>query len=126
MHVIEFFVVFIPFSIAPKHSSSKLSKCSLSKQPKQSSKIISTNEAKTIAKHAMELCDLIFKYDYPIRSIRLKMSILTSSNIEQLSMFDNQKKDISTTIVEINKKYGKIFLASDNASFINNSPRPHE
>ena len=30
LHVIECFVVFISLSIAPKHSSSKLSKCSLS------------------------------------------------------------------------------------------------
>ena len=96
------------------------------KSVRKSSKIIPTNEVKEIAHHAMELCDLIYKYNYPLRSIRIKMSMLTSSNIKQLSMFDSPQKDVSKTIVNINKKYGKIFLASDKASFINNSSHPQE
>lgn len=96
------------------------------KSVRKSSKIFPTNEVKEIATHAMELCDLIYKYNFPLRSIRLKMSNLSSANVTQLSMFDSPKKDISDTIVDINKKYGKIFLASDNANFINNSSHPQE
>lgn len=93
---------------------------------RKSKKISPTNQEKTIANHAMDLCDLIFKYNYPIRSIRIKLSMLSSSNFQQLSMFDPIKKDISETIVNINNKYGKIFLASDSANFINNSSHPQE
>lgn len=93
---------------------------------RKSSKIAPTNEVKEIASHAMTLCDLIYKYNYPLRAIRLKMSMLSSSEYVQMSMFDNKKKQVSKTIVDINQKYGKIFLASDNASFINKSPHPQE
>lgn len=96
------------------------------KSVKKSSKITPTNEAKDIAEEALKLCDLIYKYNYPIRAIRVKMSMLSSSNYKQLSMFEKEKKDISKTIVEINKKYGEIFLASDNANFINKSSHPQE
>lgn len=96
------------------------------KSVKKSSKIPPTNEAKDIAEEALKLCDLIYKYNYPIRAIRVKMSMLSSSNYKQLSMFEKEKKDISKTIVEINKKYGDIFLASDNANFINKSSHPQE
>lgn len=93
---------------------------------RKSCKVSPTNEIKDIASHAMELCDLIYKYNYPLRAIRLKMSNLTDANIQQMSMFDKPQKEISKTIVDINKKYGKVFLASDNANFINKSPHPQE
>lgn len=96
------------------------------KSVRKSSKIDATNEVKDIIKHAMELCDLIYKYNYPLRSIRIKISNLTSSKVQQLSIFDKPNKEISKTIENINNKYGKVFLASDQSSFINNSLRPHE
>lgn len=96
------------------------------KSVRKSCKISPTNTVKDIASHALNLCDLIYKYNFPIRAIRIKMSMLTSANISQLSMFDPPKNDISKTIVDINSKYGKIFLASDKANFINNSPHPQE
>ncbi len=92
----------------------------------KSSKIKPTNSVKEISNMAMQLCDTIFKYNAPLRAIRIKMSNLTSASIRQLSMFDNNEKDYSNVIVEINKKYGKIFLASDKAQFINTSPHPQE
>ena len=101
-------------------------KSSQLKSVHKSCKILPTNEIKEIAKHAMSICDLIYKYNYPLRSIRIKMSSLSNSNISQLSMFDNPKKEISDTICDINNKYGKIFLASDKAKFINNSSHPQE
>lgn len=93
---------------------------------RKSYKINPTNEVKDIANHAMTLCDLIYKYNYPLRAIRIKMSMLTSSEYSQMSIFDINKKEVSKAIVDINQKYGKIFLASDNASFINKSPHPQE
>lgn len=93
---------------------------------RKSSKILPTNQVKDIAKEAMFLCDKIYKYNYPLRAIRLKMSSLTDAGVKQLSMFDTPKKDYSQVVNEINEKYGKIFLASDFSSFINNSPHPHE
>jgi len=96
------------------------------KSVRKSSKILPTNQVKDIAKQAMILCDSVYKYNYPLRSIRLKMSMLSNACIKQMSMFDPSKNDVSSTIVDINKKYGKIFLASDNAQFINNSSHPQE
>ena len=96
------------------------------KSVRKSSKILPTNEVKEIANQAMKLCDLIYKYNYPLRSIRIKMSMLSSANVQQLSMFDSFMKEISKVIVDINKKYGKLFLASDSANFINNSSHPQE
>ncbi len=92
----------------------------------KSSKIPPTNSVKDISKKAMELCDKIYKYNVPIRAIRIKLSNLSNASIRQLSMFDKEEKDYSTIISQINKKYGKIYLASDNATFINTSSHPQE
>jgi DNA polymerase-4 len=92
----------------------------------KSSKILPTNSVKEISKNALELCDKIYKYNFPLRAIRIKISSLSSSSFKQLSMFDENSKDYSEIIDEINKKYGKIFLASDLASFINLKSNPHE
>ncbi len=74
----------------------------------------------------MVICDLIYKYNYPLRAIRVKVSSLSSASARQLSMFDNFEKDSSITIDQINSKYGKIFLASNSAAFINSNPHPQE
>ena len=89
-------------------------------------KISPTNSVKVIVKEAMKICDYLYNYNYPIRAIRIKLSNLSSSNIKQLSMFDDEEKDFSQIITEINSKYGKIFLASDTAQFINNSSSHHK
>lgn len=96
------------------------------KSVRKSSKILPTNETKQIAQEAMKICDLIYKYNYPLRAVRIKMSMLSNAKVQQMSMFDKSKKEISQTIVEINKKYGKVFLASDIAEFINKSSHPQE
>lgn len=81
-------------------------------------KIPQTNSVSDLSKYAMIIVDKIWKYNYPVRAIRLRASNLSSSNIKQLSMFDIQK-DYSSAVEEINKKYGKIELASNKTSFLN-------
>ncbi len=101
-------------------------KSSTLKSVASSTKIRSTNSVKDIAENAMRLCDKLYKYNYPLRAVRVKMSSLSSASIIQLSMFDIPKKDYSEVMESINKRYGKIFLASDKASFINTAPHPQE
>ncbi|MBQ8444613.1 MAG: DNA polymerase IV [Clostridia bacterium] len=88
---------------------------------KKSQKIQPTNNVKDIAQNALDIFDKIYKYNYPIRALRVKVSSLSSDKFQQISMFDNKKKDYSKTVKEINDKFGKIFLASNSASFINKS-----
>ena len=91
-----------------------------------SCKMRATQDVKQIAENALKLIEKIWKYNYPIRAIRVKCFNLSSSQIVQLSLFDSPKNDYSSAIDEINRKYGKIGLASDLASFINPSPHPQE
>ena len=86
----------------------------------KSSKISPTNQVKDIAKNAMQIADKIWNYDYPVRAIRLRASSLTCANAFQLSMFDT-KNDFSSAVELINRKYGKIELASNMSKFINTS-----
>ncbi len=89
-------------------------------------KIRPTNEAKVIAKEAMKIIQQIYDFKKPVRAIRVKMSTLSSANLWQLSMFDSPKGEISAVTEQINAKYGKIFLASNMADFINTSNHPQE
>lgn len=91
-----------------------------------SCKMRATQDVKQIAENALKLIEKIWKYNYPIRALRVKCFNLSSSQIIQLSLFDSPKYDYSSVVDEINKKYGKIGLASDLASFINPSPHPQE
>lgn len=91
-----------------------------------SQKVKPTNNISEIAKGCLMLCDKLWRYNYPLRAIRIKGSNFTSSNVRQLSFFDKTKPDISETVKFINDKYGKIILASDSASFINKSTHPQE
>ncbi len=92
----------------------------------KSQKVVPTNSIDNIAKGCMSLADKIWRYNYPIRAIRIKGSMLTSANIRQMSMFDGDKPDLSQTIKFINDKYGKIELASSMANFINKNSHPQE
>lgn len=91
----------------------------------KSMKIKPTNDAKTISKEALKICNTIFNFSRPVRAIRVKMSSLSNANIRQLSMFDSPKGKCSNAIDIINKKYGKIFYASNLSSFINDAKSPH-
>lgn len=91
-----------------------------------SRKVNPTNSVDGIAKGCLALADKIWKYNYPIRAIRIKGSNFTSSLSRQLSFFDNEKPDFSETLNIINDKYGKIILASDMANFINRNSHPQE
>ena len=86
----------------------------------KSAKINPTNQVKDLAQNAMEIADKIWNYDYPVRAIRLRASSLMSANAFQMSMFDS-KKDFSSAVELINRKYGKIELASNMSKFINTS-----
>ena len=81
-------------------------------------KVPQINSVSQLSKYAMFIADKIWKYNYPVRAIRLRASNLTSSNIKQLSMFED-KKDYSKAIEVINQKYGKIELASNKSQFLN-------
>lgn len=84
----------------------------------KSMKIPPSNSVEDLANLALTLSDKIFKYNYPIRAIRLKCSNFSSANVKQLSMFDKVKNDYSSVIEKINKKYGKIELASNMEKYI--------
>ena len=77
-----------------------------------------TNAVKEISLFVMSIADKIWKYNYPVRAIRIRASNLSSAFIRQLSMFDKEK-DYSTAVDLINQKYGKIELASNFESYIN-------
>ncbi len=68
----------------------------------KSQKIQPTQEIKNLVTDGMKITDSFWKYNKPIRSIRLRASTLSSDKVKQLSLFD--KKDLSKTINEINKK----------------------
>ena len=88
-------------------------------------KIKPTNSVKELAKNAMKIADQIWKYDYPVRAVRLRASSLSNADAVQLSFFDN-KEDYSNALELINKKYGKIELASNMSKFINTSKHVQE
>lgn len=91
----------------------------------KSMKVNPTNSVKELATYGMEIADKIWSYDFPVRAIRLRASTLTSANALQLSFFDG-KKDFSKVAEEINRRYGKIELASSMSKFINSSKHPQE
>ncbi len=89
----------------------------------KSQKIPPTQGITQLVTEGMKIVDSFWKFNRPIRAIQLRASSLSSDKVKQLSFFD--KKDLSKTIVEINKKYGHIALASDKSDHINTGPR-HE
>lgn len=91
----------------------------------KSMKIKPTNSVKELARLGMEIADKIWNYDFPVRAIRLRASTLTNANAIQLSFFDS-KKDFSQVAEEINRRYGKIELASNMSKFINTSKHSQE
>lgn len=91
----------------------------------KSTKIAPTQSISSLVENAMKICDLLYKYNIPLRAIRLRASSLISSSAHQLSMFE-EKRDPSTSLVEAQEKYGKIFLASDFSSFLNTAKHPQE
>lgn len=84
-----------------------------------------TQDIESIASEGMKIVDKLYNYNYPLRAIRLKISSLTSDKAKQLSIFDTEKT-VSKVLPQVNDKYGKVFLASDTASFLNTSSHPQE
>lgn len=91
----------------------------------KSMKIKPTNSVKELARLGMEIANKIWNYDFPVRAIRLRASTLTNANALQLSFFDS-KKDFSQVAEEINRRYGKIELASNMSKFINTGKHSQE
>lgn len=91
----------------------------------KSQQIKPTQSVADLAKEGMKIADKLWKYNKPIRAIRLRASSLISDKAKQLSMFDKEK-DYSHALDLVNKKYGKVFLASDSSSFLNTSKHPQE
>lgn len=91
----------------------------------KSQKIKPTQSVTDLAKEGMKIASKLWKYNKPIRSIRLRASSLISDKAKQLSIFDKEK-DYSHALDLVNQKYGKVFLASDTSSFLNTSKHPQE
>ena len=92
----------------------------------KSRKCVPTNNIDDIAKGCMAIIDSIWKYNYPVRAIRIKGSSLSSASVRQLSMFDSAKPDFTDAVKVINDRYGKIGIASEMSEFINNKSHPQE
>lgn len=91
----------------------------------KSQKIKPTQSVTDLANEGMKIVDKLWKYNKPIRAIRLRASSLISDKAKQLSIFDKEK-DYSHALDLVNQKYGKVFLASDTSSFLNTSKHPQE
>lgn len=91
----------------------------------KSQKIKPTQSVADLANEGMKIASKLWKYNKPIRAIRLRASSLISDKAKQLSMFDKEK-DYSHALDLVNQKYGKVFLASDSASFLNTAKHPQE
>lgn len=91
----------------------------------KSQQIKPTQSVADLAKEGMKIADKLWKYNKPIRAIRLRASSLISDKAKQLSIFDKEK-DYSHALDLVNQKYGKVFLASDTSSFLNTSKHPQE
>lgn len=82
-----------------------------------------------LQKYAMQIIDSMWKYDKPVRAIRVSVSNLQKLDVhEQLSFFNHEANDLTNAICEIQDRYGKgkIFIASDTASFINRKDKHEE
>lgn len=92
---------------------------------RKSHKIEPTQSAKKIGEEAMRLLDMFWKYNLPVRSIRVRTSDFIADNAKQLSLFDDPKDEM-ISLLHTKDKYGKIELLSDKAKFINHAKNPHE
>ncbi len=88
-----------------------------------------TFASNVLLREAMTIVDSFFKYNQPIRAIRLRASNLESiSHHQQLSLFDEKAQKSSIGIKNITSKYGSdaIYLASETESFINRKNHTEE
>jgi len=130
-------VTFLSEKISLRMAEAKVESCCISVSLK-------TNQLKTyhhsrtlapirsceeISTQALSLIDSFWKFDQPIRAIRINMSSLDRiDKCEQLSFFNNETNQLNKTIKDIKAKYGndKIFIASDTVSFINRKDSSEE
>lgn len=73
-----------------------------------------TNNAKDLVVKSLEILDSFWKYNVPVRAIRVCSYNLTKSNSVQLNMFNNldKKNAINTAIDKIRDKYGYYSICS--------------
>lgn len=91
----------------------------------KSMQIPTTNSISSLVSHSMKIVNEIYDYKKPIRAIRLKAINLSPSQALQTSIFD-EGADYSYVMDKINRKYGKIYLASDLMPYINRNSHPQE
>lgn len=88
----------------------------------KTTKIKPTQNASVLCDEATKLVDQFWRYDKPVRAIRVRTSTFSADNARQLSMFDVPEK-LTKSIDIINEKYGHIGFASDKKDFINKDKR---
>ena len=88
----------------------------------KSKSIFPTNSSSVLCDEALKILDTFWKYDTPVRAIRLSTSSLESiSDHHQISFFNEKKERLSESINLLNQKYGKktVNLASSYEKYIN-------
>ena len=88
----------------------------------KSKTIYPTSSSQIFAKECMILLDSFWKYDTPIRAVRVNGSNLESvHSSKQLSLFNDKKEELAKSIAYLTKKYGEnaIYVASETPDFIN-------
>ncbi len=87
-----------------------------------SRKISATNSSLVLSNEALSLLDSFWKYDLPIRAVRVKASDLEDiSSSKQLSFFNIKKEKLAESVNKLTEKYGEkaVFIASETESYIN-------
>ena len=87
-----------------------------------SRKISATNSSLILANEALSLLDTFWKYELPVRAVRINASNLEDiSSSQQLSFFNIKKEKLAESVNRLTKKYGEkaVFIASETENFIN-------
>ena len=95
------------------------------KRVAKSRKISPTHDAVTLKNEALKIIDSMWRYNTPIRAIRVRTSNFSSDSYKQMSLFDKDG-DLQISINQINNKYGHIALVSEKSSFINSNKHSQE
>ncbi len=87
-----------------------------------SKKISPTNSSLILSNEALSLLDTFWKYNLPVRAVRLKASNLENiSSSKQLSFFGEKKERLAESVNKITQKYGEkaVYIASETENYIN-------
>ena len=87
-----------------------------------SKKISATNSSLVLSNEALSLLDNFWKYDLPVRAVRVKVSGLEDiSSSKQLSFFNAKKEKLAESVKALTEKYGEkaVYIASETENYIN-------